>query len=136
MLDWWRMIWLARAVSAERRFFHLNDLLLRLRSGGFDYRVLDELYYTVPQDLWSSIIAMDWLPTKQWLRDLYDCDNFAFHFKTRIETRWKLNAVGCVFAPGHAFNVVVLPDMSLAYLEPQNGLWIEPQLDASALVLI
>jgi len=100
----------------------------------FVYRVLKETYpeakihpLDVQYHVEPKVIVEDWIKEfprlRKYVKDAYDCDNFAFWFKAWMAIRFMLNSVG--YAEGlhplgyHAFNVVVVSEGKAYIVEPQ-----------------
>jgi len=89
---------------------------------------LDGKYWVTDIDTYKKIIFLDWTNEKRYLRDRYDCDDFAWHFKAMMSRIYGLNGVG--WAVGkvyegdrevgyHAFNIIYTEDGSYLF-EPQT----------------
>ena len=87
---------------------------------------LDQTYYLTDQSNFLNIVAWDWTDSIDYLRETFDCENFAFLFKANIDLFFHLNQVGLVidYQAGHAYNLVVYPNGGVQIIEPQSdGLW-------------
>ena len=107
------------------------------------YRVnavmFDENYTIMPADVASVILSSDFIKYAIYVKDLFDCDDYADTIKTIIDEMLLINSIG--FAIGkivnpenneligyHAFNVVPVYDdekknYELWIYEPQLGEW-------------
>ena len=83
---------------------------------------LDAKYYLTNQTNFLNVIAWDWTDSYDYVRDRFDCDKFAFMFKSRVNERFLLNQVGVVldYASGHAYNLIVYPDGNVMLLETMS----------------
>ena len=92
--------------------------------------LLDSYYYLAPIWLWKKIIEADWTNERQYIKDRYDCDNFAFSFQARADEKFGLNScppLYCkyyseqgVFVDYHYINVIVDDILDIYLLEPMN----------------
>ena len=78
--------------------------------GGAKMTWLDQIYIAVPQKEFQKIIDWDWTDNKKYIAEKYDCDNFAFSFKARVDRRFHVNRVGLVII------LLYLPMAPLKYL--------------------
>ncbi len=83
---------------------------------------LDGKYWLTDQANTLSIIAWDWCNTLHYVKDLFDCENFAILFKAFTDLYFQVNHVGIVldYQSGHAYNLIVYPDGNKSVLEPQH----------------
>lgn len=82
------------------------------------YSMADKKYRLTDFETWKAIIAMDWSDKREYIYDIFDCDNFAFLFSARIADYFELNSAGTAFGSiydkntgkyigEHAFNIIV-----------------------------
>jgi hypothetical protein len=85
---------------------------------------LDGEYYTTDMDTVNRIIDWDWTDTRKYITDTFDCDKFAFYFKSRMAIDFGINAIGVIldYSAGHAYNLLIVKDSSVKWYlyEPQN----------------
>ena len=83
---------------------------------------LDNKYVAVSQKEFQKIIDWDWTDNKTYIAEKYDCDNFAFSFKARVDRKFHVNTVGLVidYDAGHAYNVIVFANGKMKLFEPQS----------------
>ena len=83
---------------------------------------LDQTYYMTNQKNFLNIVAWDWTDEAKYLKEKYDCENFAFSFKAAVDYYFNLNQVALVidYKAGHAYNLIVYPDGNVMLLEPQT----------------
>ena len=86
---------------------------------------LDRKYIAVSQKEFQKIIDWDWTDNKKYIGEKYDCDNFAFSFKARVDRKFHVNTVGLVvdYEGGHAYNIIVFADGTSKIFEPQSDSW-------------
>ena len=91
-------------------------------SGGMQIKSLDSKYFLCNEKDMRSVIKWDWTDNKKYVKDKYDCDNFAFSFKARVDRQFGLNNVGLVmdYSAGHAYNIIVFNDGTVKLFEPQS----------------
>ena len=87
---------------------------------------LDNSYTACSKKEFQEWIEWDWVDKKQYVKDKYDCENFAFSFKARTDRRFGINTVGLVidYSGGHAYNVVLFTDSPPLLYEPQTDEWV------------
>ena len=83
---------------------------------------LDGKYRLTNKSNFIDIVAWDWVDSKPYERDIYDCENFAISFKARVDWYFALNQVGIVidYTSGHGYNLVIFPNGDVMLLEPQS----------------
>jgi hypothetical protein len=83
---------------------------------------LDGTYRIVSQRDFLNIVAWDWVDSKKYTAEIFDCENFAITFKAHVDWYFELNQVGIVidYQAGHGYNLVVFPDGKVMVFEPQN----------------
>jgi len=93
--------------------------------GGAQMTWLDNKYIAVPKQEFQKIIDWDWTDNKKYIAEKYDCDNFAFSFKARVDRRFHVNTVGLVidYDAGHAYNIIIFADGTSKIFEPQSDGW-------------
>ncbi len=86
---------------------------------------MDSRYYLCSQEEMRKFIQWDWVSSRQYIAEIFDCENFAFWFKGRADGLLHRNNVGFIvdWSGGHAYNVIVFPDNELWIFEPQNDSW-------------
>ena len=107
--------------SVEERDGTWVDGILNLPSGT-QRLTMDSNYRVCGLDDWQRVIEWDFVDQKQYLKDLFDCEDFAFHFKSRCAYHFGLNSVGLVidWSAGHGYNVILLSDGRMLVYEPQT----------------
>jgi len=76
--------------------------------------------------------------------DYFDCDDYAVTFKAFATRRTKANsvgiAIGIVSKPdegilgGHAWNIVILDNGNIVFVEPQTREWFEPNVSSDGFI--
>ena len=68
-----------------------------------------------------KIITWDWTDQLKYVRDHFDCPDFAMHFMVmtnlyfRIQVAWVID-----YQSAHSYNLVIIPDDNVFVLEPQS----------------
>ena len=102
-------------------------VIKQLASQGWIWHLpLDNSYTACSKKEFLEWIEWDWVDKKQYVKDKYDCENFAFSFKARTDRRFGINTVGLVidYSGGHAYNVVLFTDSPPLLYEPQTDEWV------------
>jgi hypothetical protein len=94
---------------------------------------LDGQYRLTDQNNFLNIVSWDWIDSRQYVKDVFDCENYAIAFKSRIDELFSLNQVGIVidYKSMHGYNLVVFPDTNVMLLEPQTDelfIWTDRRL--------
>jgi len=105
-------------------------LTAKILNTGMIRKALDSKYWTCTRLDFGAIIKWDWTDKKRYVKQKYDCENFAFSFKARMDRKFHLNNVGLVldYSGGHAYNCVVFSDGTAELFEPQNDSFKTDQL--------
>jgi len=87
--------------------------------------ILDGKYRTTTVDGFREIVRWDATNMRRYILDFWDCDNYAFRFKTNVESVYLINAIGYVVdlsVPecAHAYNIFVDNVGDVYVYEPQN----------------
>ena len=93
--------------------------------GGAKMTWLDNKYVAVSEKEFQKIIDWDWTDNKKYVAEKYDCDNFAFSFKARVDRKFHINTVGLVidYDGGHAYNIIMFSNGTSKIFEPQSDSW-------------
>ena len=83
---------------------------------------LDGTYRMTNKSNFLHVVAWDWVDNKPYVKEIFDCENFAISFKANMDWYFGLNQVGIVidYESGHGYNLVLFPDGSAWVLEPQS----------------
>ena len=93
--------------------------------GGAKMTWVDNKYVAVSEKEFQKIIDWDWTDNKKYVAEKYDCDNFAFSFKARVDRKFHINTVGLVidYDGGHAYNIIIFSNGTSKIFEPQSDSW-------------
>ena len=93
--------------------------------GGAKMTWLDNKSVAVSEKEFQKIIDWDWTDNKKYVAEKYDCDNFAFSFKARVDRKFHINTVGLVidYDGGHAYNIIIFSNGTSKIFEPQSDSW-------------
>lgn len=84
----------------------------------------DDRKYNVPtRDSFTKVVERDKINQKEYINEVFDCDNYSDHLVALFSTKYTCNAVGTIISQDgepHAFNVVVFPDGNAELWEPQT----------------
>ena len=91
------------------------------------WRQLDGKYFLCSKEVMEQIASFAWQKFLPYRKEKFDCDDFAFLFKSWVNLVYGLNNVGLVIddSTSHAYNIVVTNDGYLRVFEPQTGKWHE-----------
>jgi len=83
---------------------------------------LDGKYYLTNQSNFLNIVVWDWTDRIDYLKDKFDCENFAILFKAIVDLYFNLNQVAIIidYKSGHGYNLVIYPDGNVSVVEPQS----------------
>jgi hypothetical protein len=89
---------------------------------GIQRLALDATYYMTNQRGFLNVVAWDWTDTLPYIRERFDCENFAILFKAHADLHFHINQVAIIidYQSGHGYNLVVYPDGNKQVLEPQS----------------
>lgn len=83
---------------------------------------LDATYYMTNQSNFLNIVAWDWTDRVNYIKEKFDCENFAILFKAIVDLYFNLNQVAVIidYQSGHGYNLVIYPNGKAQVLEPQS----------------
>jgi len=83
---------------------------------------LDASYFLTNQRSFLNVVAWDWTDTLPYIRERFDCENFALLFKAHADLHFHINQVAVIidYESGHGYNLVLYPDGNKQVLEPQS----------------
>ena len=83
---------------------------------------LDATYRLTNKTNFREIIAWDWTDRIDYIKERYDCEQFAIQLKAIVDLYFHLNQVAIVidYKSGHAYNLVIYDDGDIDVLEPQS----------------
>jgi len=87
--------------------------------------ILDNRYRTTTLDGFRSIAQWDATNLRQYIMDYWDCDDYAWRFKSNTAAVFLINAVGFVIdisdpSCAHSYNILFPQDGDPVVYEPQN----------------
>lgn len=88
---------------------------------------LDAIYTMTNQSNFLNIIAWDWCDALEYVKELFDCENFAILFKAYVDLYFRLNQVAIIldYKSAHAYNLVFFPDGNISVLDVEyDGIWV------------
>ena len=118
-----------RSVRDTKQEFNNNQVKAALKASGLSKLQgvpLDNTYWGVSLETWHLILAYNGTDKKRYVKDTFDCDNFAILFAGSVADKFSINGAGIVidYSGGHAYSalLVVTEDGNLAFatIEPQN----------------
>ena len=91
----------------------------------------DDYYHCLPKDLWIEICQFTHTDRMRYIRDFFDCNNFADTLRGLVKAEFRLNGIGLVVNVGgkHAYNAVAAFDngkLGIQFIEPQRDGIIVP----------
>lgn len=121
-----------RAVRDTKRQFtnhQVQDALKESTLSGLQAVPLDRTYWGVSIETWKLILAYTGTDRKKYVKDSFDCDNFAVHLTDVSADKFEINGVGIVVdgSGGHAYCSLLIATkngLSIATVEPQNDKFI------------
>jgi len=126
----------------DLKYFEIsnNDLGRLIKdTTGASYSFWDRKYKYTTLDCWKKIIEIDWADERLYKKEVFDCDNFAFLFASRVTEWFDLNGAGIslgtlrdpktdTFLGWHAWVIFIADDKGekkLINLETQTDKWVE-----------
>ena len=85
-----------------------------------------QVFYTASPADWQQVVRLDWTDARKYSLARYNCTKFSWVFKAHAAEHFGLDC-GWVKAKYHSWNIVIYPDLTWAWFEPQNDLWIPKQ---------
>ena len=122
-----------RAVRDTKQSFSNQDVAAALKAsslGKLQGLPIDETYWAVPIDTWQLILDYNGTDKRQYVKDIFDCDNFAILFAGTVADKFSINGAGIVidFSGMHAYSCILVVDengqLAFATIEPQNDRFI------------
>jgi len=124
-------------ISYYQSDWEVIDEVLKKLVGDIQRFLVDATYWLTDLDGMKKLIKFDWTDKKQYRADRFDCEDFAFAFKTHASEYWELTAVawvwgavyeGKTFLGLHAWNVITVKegdDLKAYHYEPQTDQYSE-----------
>ena len=118
--------WVVKQLASQGWIWDGTPLKVGDKVSQVKHLPLDNSYTACSKKEFLEWIEWDWVDKKQYVKDKYDCENFAFSFKARTDRRFGINTVGLVidYSGGHAYNVVLFTDSPPLLYEPQTDEWV------------
>ena len=90
---------------------------------------LDIEYRFTNKKNFLNIVAWDITDQLEYVRNFFDCPDFAMHFMVMTNLRFRIQVCWVIdYKGGHSYNLVLFPDDSVFILEPQSdGLYLWTQ---------
>jgi len=86
---------LANATKINRTIFSAVGMHGAVKDNvGISPILYDEKYHTTNIETWKTIIENDWTNKKEWITDIFDCDNFSGSFCAYCAEIYNLNTAG------------------------------------------
>ena len=119
---------LKATIAASEKVFTKADALAAIRKVAplVVPILLDNRYWAVDHAAWDAMIKAYGPDRNAYVKERYDCDDFAFAFKGGMGHRYEVNGVGIVinYAQHHAYNLLLVNDNGVCTAE-----FVEPQQD-------
>ena len=142
-----RMIRSAFSLKPEmRRFWYLEKFF---KEQGIKARLnpADNDFYFTNWETMKKIIEVDWISQKKYVKEKFDCEDFAYAFKSHLSEIYGLNGIGV--SHGHCYDLtgkwkyghfwIVLPTIdngkfNLHWLESINDKWVEHKIGRKIII--
>jgi len=72
-----------------------------------DIQLWDENYYILPLTEWKPVLEEVRYSLPDYLKDKFDCENFAIVTSARVALNYMINSCGIGVGGGHAFNLIL-----------------------------
>lgn len=97
----------------------------RARYPGCIIHWLDNTVWSTDEETTREILAEDWTSELEYIKDRWDCEDYAWHLRMMVMRKYGLNHIGVLYSQTHGFNFIVFPNF------PEEGSikWLEPQRD-------
>ena len=117
-----------RSVRDTKQKFTNSEVQAALRESPFSKLSglpLDATYWGVSLETWQLILAYNGTDKKRYVKDVFDCDNFAILFAGSVADKFGINGAGIVidYSGGHAYSALLVATetgLAFATIEPQN----------------
>ena len=122
-----------RAVRDTKKSFTNLETKIALKAsslGKLQGVPIDETYWGVPLETWQLILDYNGVDKRKYVKDVFDCDNFAILFAGTVADKFSLNGAGIVidFSGGHAYSCILVVgedgQPTFATIEPQNDRFV------------
>ena len=72
-----------------------------------DLQIWDSNYYLLPLSEWIEVLEDVRVGLPTYLKDKFDCENFAIVTSARVALNYLINSCGIAVGNGHAFNLIL-----------------------------
>ena len=122
--------------AKEYKYMNSTEIRTRLKRSNPEYiEILDEGKWLTSKEEMQRLLQVNLYSSKNWIKNFYDCDNFAFSLMglmQNIAPRIAFGIVHVVEKPSdnkHSLNFFIDKDKKLWFVEPQtNRIFINPLL--------
>lgn len=128
-------LWFKKYVSAIESSFERGQLnyviQLKIPIHPNYVKFLDNTYWSTDKEHWKEILDIDWLKTIEYIKERFDCDDFAEALRTHVKEIYGLNCIALVQGKtfdldmketgDHRFNIIFDQDLEVYIVEPQSG---------------
>ena len=119
----------------------------QLRCPGIQTGMMDDRLFITKLEPWVDYLEFNWLKTKKWVTNLWDCDNFSMYFSVdatlslgvssfRVYGQQKTLAGKLIGY--HYWNAIITQEADgskhLYFVEPQNSLMTEVKGDSNVVI--
>ena len=81
--------------------------ILHAKYPNVNLQIWDENYYLLPLTEWKAVLEEVRYSLPDYLKDKFDCDNYAIVTSGRVALNYMINSCGIAVGAGHAFNVIL-----------------------------
>ena len=122
-----------RSVRDTKQQFSNHQVQNALKASGLSKLQglpLDNIYWGVSLETWQLILAYNGTDKKRYVKDTFDCDNFAILFAGSVADKFGINGAGIVidYSGGHAYSALLVVtetgELAFATIEPQNDQFV------------
>ena len=122
-----------RAVRGSEREFTQSEVVAALNASpltNLQEVPVDSVYWGASEDAWHGMLAYTGVDRKRYIKDRFDCDNFAVLFAGVVADKFGINGVGIVidYSGGHAYCAILIVNenggLSIGIIEPQNDKFV------------
>jgi len=117
------------SIGVRYHVFPYQEMIKLFEPTGLIY--FDLKYQTTDIETFRKIIELDWLNRKPYLKDIFDCDDYALAFKVHLSEIYRINAIAVVVGEVrdtktgqvigyHGYNRIIDKDKKVWLFEPQT----------------
>lgn len=133
-----KMIRTSFKLSPKLYYWHDLEKFLKDRLGDVRLNQKDGHYFLIDWETMKKIIAVDWIDKRKYVKEKFDCDDFAYAFFSHISEIFEINNVGIVhgyvynkdtgkWIGGHFWNAILTEnygELHLHFYEPMTDKWV------------